>query len=489
MKEKLKELAGQTFTYGLFTIVGRFLTFILFPLYINFLPKVEYADIVILYSYIGVFNILYASALESAFFRYYDKDDINKSRLVFSHAFFSILFFGLIVSSSIFLFADSLTFILSGEIKNSADLIRLAAFVPLIDAIQFIPYGLLRMTNKAKSFVIIRFIHVIIYVTLCYIAIAVLGMGVFSVLIIQLIASLTTLAIHSKRILEYLTFSYDSKLMKSLLKYGVPTLPAALSTIFLNVADKPVVKEFAGSDAQAVYSANYRLGIPMLLFITAFDYAWRPFFLNNYQNEGSNKLFSRILTYFTLLGALIFLSFSFFIRYIVQIPFFGKGKILPDDYSGGLIIVPIILLAYWFNGMYNNFSASLHIAKKTKYLAYSIVTGTIIYFVIMFTTVPKIGYIGAAWATLVGFASNAILIYYFARKSYHIHYDWTKILIIAILTALIYFLNQFISFNFGTIADVIIKISLILSFLILLKLFGFFSKQEVEAIKKLFRKQ
>lgn len=489
MKEKLKELAGQTVTYGIFTIVGRFLTFILFPLYINFLPKSAYADIVILYSYIGVLNILYASALESAFFRYYDKDDLQQSRSVFSHSFFTILIFGLIISGTIFIFSDSLTFILSGEIKNTADLIRLAAFVPLIDAIQFIPFGLLRMTNKARSFVIIRFIHVIIFVTLSYIAIAVLGMGVFAVLGIQLIASLITLAIHSRRIIENLTFTYDSKLMKLLLKYGVPTLPAALSTIFLNVADKPVVKEFAGSDAQAVYSANYRLGIPMLLFITAFDYAWRPFFLNNYKNEGSNDLFSKILTYFTLMGALIFLSFSFFVKYIVQTPFIGKGKLLPDDYSGGMVIIPIILLAYWFNGMYNNFSASLHIAKKTKYLAYSIVTGTLIYFAIMFLTVPVYGYIGAAWATLAGFATNAILIYYFAHKSYHIQYDWIKISIIAILTTLIYFVNHTFSFNFGTLADIFFKISLLVMFLLLLRLFGFFTKQEIAAIKKLFRRK
>lgn len=489
MKTKLKELAGQTVTYGIFNIVGRFLTFILFPLYINYLPKSEYADIVILYSYIGMLNVFYGTVLESSFFRYYDKNDLNKSRSVFTHAFISILIFGLFVSIIIFAFSDKLTFILSGEIENSADLIRLAAFVPLIDALQFIPFGLLRMTNKARSFVMIRFVHVIVYVTLSYFAIAVLGMGVKSVLIIQLIASLTTLAIHAKRINENIVFKFDSKLMNTMLKYGLPTLPAALSTIFLNVADKPIVKEYAGSDAQAVYSANYRLGIPMLLFITAFDYAWRPFFLNNYQNEDSNNLFSKILTYFTLIGAMIFLSFTFFVKYLVQTPFFGKGKILPDDYSGGLVIIPIILLAYWFNGMYNNFSASLHIAKKTKYLAYSIVTGTIVYFAVMFVAVPKIGYIGAAWATLAGFATNAVLIYYFARKSYEIKYDWAKISIIAGLTAVIYFADVILNLKFGTMADVVTKISLLLSFLIMLRLFGFFTKQEIAALKRLIRRK
>lgn len=489
MRAKLKELAGQTVTYGIFNIVGRFLTFILFPLYINYLPKSEYADIVILYSYIGVLNVFYGTVLESSFFRYYDKNDLNKSRSVFTHAFFSILVFGLFVSIIIFFFADRLTIILSGEVKNSADLIRLAAFVPLIDALQFIPFGLLRMTNKAKSFVTIRFVHVIVYVTLSYYAIAVLGMGVKSVLVIQLIASLTTLIIHSKRINENIVFKYDSKLMNTMLRYGLPTLPAALSTIFLNVADKPIVKEYAGSDAQAVYSANYRLGIPMLLFITAFDYAWRPFFLNNYQNEDSISLFSKILTYFTLIGAMIFLSFSFFVKYLVQTPFFGKGKILPDDYSGGLVIIPIILLAYWFNGMYNNFSASLHIAKKTKYLAYSIVTGTIVYFAVMFIAVPIMGYIGAAWATLAGFATNAFLIYYFARKSYEIKYDWTKISIIAVLTAAIYFADYALNLNFGTITDVIAKISLLIAFLVLLRLFGFFTKQELAALKRLIRRK
>jgi O-antigen/teichoic acid export membrane protein len=489
MRAKLKELAGQTVTYGIFNIVGRFLTFILFPLYINYLPKAEYADIVILYSYIGILNVFYATALESSFFRYYDKTDIQKSRAVFTHAFIPIFIFGLVVSSIIFAFSDSLTFVLSGEIENSAELIMLASFVPLIDAIQFIPFGLLRMNNKARSFVMIRFVHVIVYVTLNYIAIAVFGMGVFAVLVIQIVASLTTLAIQSRQIIANLVFRYDSKLFSTMLKYGIPTLPAALSTIFLNVADKPIVKEFAGSDAQAVYSANYKLGIPMLLFITAFDYAWRPFFLNNYKNDGSNELFSKILTYFTLIGAAIFLSFSFFVSYLVQTPFIGGRKLLPNDYTEGLVIIPIILLAYWFNGMYNNFSASLHIAKKTKYLAYSIVSGTVVYFVALYTLVPNVGYIGAAWATLIGFATNAVLIYYFARKSYAIGYDWPKISIIAVLTAAIYFANNALNLNFGTITDVIAKISLLIAFLVLLRLFGFFTKQEIAALKRLIRRK
>jgi len=489
MREKLKELAGQTATYGLFTIVGRFLTFILFPLYINYLPKVEYADIVIIYAYIGLLNVFYGTILESSFFRYFDKNDAEKSKSVYSHAFISILIFGIIISSTIFIFAENLTFILSGEIENSADIIRLAAFVPLIDALQFIPFGLLRMTNKARSFVAIRFVHVIVYVTLTYISVAILGFGVFAVLVVQLIASLTTLAIHFRQIISNLKFKYDSKLMNTMLSYGIPTLPAALSSIMLNVADKPIVKEFAGSEAQAVYSANYKLGIPMLLFITAFDYAWRPFFLNNYQSDGANNLFSKILTYFNLIGALIFLSFSFFVEYIAQIPFIGKGKLLPDDYTAGLVIIPIILLAYWFNGMYNNFSASLHIAKKTKYLAYSIVTGTIVYFIVMFITVPTLGYIGAAWATLAGFATNAILIYYFAKKSYEIKYDWSKISVIAILTAAIYFANNTLNLNFGTMTDVITKISFIIVFLALLRMFGFFTKQEIAALKRLVRRK
>lgn len=489
MKEKLKELAGQTATYGLFNIVGRFLTFILFPLYINYLPKTEYADIVIIYAYIGFLNIFYGATLESAFFRYFDKNDKEKSRIVYSNAFISILVIGLIISTSIFIFADNLTFILSGEIENSADIIRLAAFVPLLDALQFIPFGLLRMTNRARSFVIIRFVHVIVYVTLTYFSVAVLGFGVFAVLVVQLIASLTTLTIHLKQIKANLVFNYDSKLLNTMLKYGIPTLPAALSNIMLNVADKPIVKEFAGSEAQAVYSASYKLGIPMLLFISAFDYAWRPFFLNNYKNEGAKDLFSKILTYFTLIGALIFLSFSFFVGYIAQIPFIGKGKLLPDDYTGGLVIIPIILLAYWFNGMYNNFSASLHIAKKTKYLAYSIVTGTLVYFAVMFLTVPNMGYIGAAWATLAGFVTNAILIYYFARKTYEIKYDWKNISIIALLTLVIYFVNNLFNLNFGSILDVGVKILLLLMFLTLLKLFGFFSKQELLALKKLIKRK
>ncbi|MFN3194750.1 MAG: oligosaccharide flippase family protein [Chlorobiota bacterium] len=489
MKAKLKELAGQTATYGIFNIIGRFLTFILFPLYINYLPKTEYADIVIIYVYIGLLNILYATALESSFFRFYKKDDFQYSKQVFSHSFIGILIFGSIISISIFILSDQLEFILSGEIENSADLIRIAAFVPLIDAIQFIPYGLLRMTNKAKSFIIIRFVHVIFYVSLTFIAVAVLNLGVFAVLVIQLLASLVTLAIHIPRIMKYLEFSFDSELLKKMLVYGVPTLPAAISSILLNVADKPIVKAFSGSEAQAVYSANYKLGIPMLLYITAFDYAWRPFFLNNYNEEGANKLFSKILTYFTFIGSLIFLSFSYFVRYISDIPFIGRGKLLPNDYKEGLVIIPIILLAYWFNGMYNNFSASLHIAKKTKYLAYSIVTGTAFYFAAMYILIPEIGYIGAAWATLIGFFVNAVLIYYFSNKTYKIEYEWKKIITIAILTLIGYFANDFINLEYGTMNDFISKVALLFTFLVLLKLFGFFTKEEMRALKRLIKRK
>jgi len=293
----------------------------------------------------------------------------------------------------------------------------------------------------------------------------------------------------SPEILRHLKAKIDFSLLKSMLKYGVPTLPAGLATVLLSVADKPILKQLTDAETMAVYNANYKLGIPMLLFVSAFEYAWRPFFLSHYHEENSNSMFSRIFTYFTLIGASIFLFISFFIEYIVKIPFLNNGSLLPVDYRGGMEIIPIILVAYWFFGTYNNFAAAVHIVKKTKYIAFSITTGTIFYIIAMYLFIPSFGYIAAAWATLFGYAVNALLILWFARKVYQINYEWKRIFIILLITLFTYVLgNYIISLNL-TVDNWVIYLALSALFGILLKVLGFFNEKELKLLKRLIKRK
>jgi len=447
----------------------------------------EFGDVTYIFVIIAVVNIIYGFGMDSAFFRFYEKDDTEQSNKVFTLSYFSILIISGFFSLLIIIFSAPIAPAIT-SLPNAQKIIMLAALIPFLDALMVIPFAFLRMTRQAKRFAVTRFSLVIVAVVLNVVFVVLLRWGIEGVIWAQIIANAIGGVIFLSIILSKINTGFEWKLLKDMLKFGIPTIPAMLSGMILQVGDRWILKPLTNSVEFALYSCNHKLGIPMIMLVSVFEYAWKPFYLSHYKDPDAKKLFARILTYFTMVAAVIFLLTSLFMDYLVRMPFVG-GKFINPEYWSGMGIIPIILLAFYFNGVYNNIACGFHIEKKTQYLPAAIGIGAAINVAMNFALIPVIGYWGAAWATLGAYLISAVALFVYSRKVYSIKYEWLRLIKIILLTGAIYGLAMVITSSLPLIYSFAIRIAGLILFLIIISTMGFFTKAELAKIKSLFKRK
>lgn len=474
MINKFKILAADTAIYGSFTILQRFLTFFLTPFYTNYLLQEDLGNVYYIYTILAFLNVLYSFGMENAFFRFFKE---NSPKSVFSTIFLFVIAFGAVLSSILYFLSDVI-------FTDSEQLIRMmkySALVLFFDVVTLIPFALLRMERKSKQFAGLKLLMVLIAVGLNIWLIVVNKMNGEAVFLAQAIASFIGILLIIHVIKKYFIFKIDKQLLKNLLVFGIPTVPAALSTLLLKTGDHFILPNMKSPEILAIYSTNYKLALPMMMFVTTFDYAFKPLYMNMYKDEDSKDFFARVLTYFVLLCAAIFLIISIFMPYIVTLPFFG-GKFINPIYWEGLQIIPLILGGYFFLGLFNYFAIGINITKNTKELPFAVGVAMVINIVGNFLLIPKYSYIASAWLTIIAYMISAFILYFKTQKYYKLDYDWKKIGLIILITLITYGLYTYISF--GAIYD----LTSIFVWLGLLLLTGAISKSDIKYIKELVRK-
>jgi O-antigen/teichoic acid export membrane protein len=467
MKEKLKELTKDTAIYGISTMLGRFLNFLLVPLYTNIFSPEEFGIQNILYSYIAIFNILFIYGMDSAYLKYAAFKDIGDEKENFSTPYISIL-----LSSIFFL----LVFILlnnpiSSFIELNSDrsyLIILSALIMFFDANAVIPFLKLRLERKAKLFSLLKVQNILINIGLNIYLILILKWGIESIFISNLVASVITILFVLPTILKNFKFSFHTQLFKRLLKFGLPYLPAGFAVMVVQVIDGPIMQKLTDSETVGIYRASYRLGIFMMLFVNMFQFAWQPFFLNNAKEKNAKEMFSKVLTYFTIVASSLLIVLSLFIDDIAKFKF-GEVSLIGENFWSGLYIVPVILLGYLFNGLYVVFSAGIYIEEKSIYAPIVAGLGALINVIANFLLIPYLSILGAAFATLLSYVVMAAGYYIVTQKFYHIEYDYYKLAKIALAVtfiATVYYLlllNGFINIYYKIILALIFFSYLILN--------------------------
>lgn len=474
MFDQIKQLGKETVIYGLSTIIGRFLNFILVPFYTNVLKPDQYGIVTTIYAYIAFLNIIYSYGMESAYMRYASSLEIGSKKENFSTPFISIFLTSLLFSSIIHIFSEKIANLINIPIDFSV-CIRYSAWILFFDALCIIPLSALRLEGKAMIFSTIKIVNIVVNVTLNIVLLLKFKLGVYGVFISGVASSALTFLMVLPIILKNLSFSFLKRLYIELLKFGLPYIPSGLSAIVIQVIDRPILKALTDDATVGIYQANYRLGIFMMLFVSMFDYAWRPFFLRNANNPDAKKLFSRVMTYFTLVGALLFILVSLLIEDFVKLKILGRYIIHPD-YWLGLGIVPIVLLGYLFNGIYVNLIVGIYIQKKTKYLPYITGIGAIANILGNYTLIPILGMYGSAWATLISYLIMAISLFIAVQRIYPIRYEYERIAKIGVATAL--------SFTLSYVTH--LKLTILLLFFIFLLGLRFFTKEEIKIVRKIF---
>ena len=433
----LKKLFKQTFIYGLATVLPRMLNFLLVPLYTTkgVLSSVaEYGKVSLIYSWFVIFNVILAYGMETAFFRFFHKEDDKKK---------------VVGTASVSLIITSLTFfVLAFLFKNQiaqftnikAEYISLVIWILLLDALVIIPFAWLRANEKPMKYAIIK---------ICNVAVN-LGLNIFLLLwlkgladgnpffnnfyqpnfeinyifISNLVASGLTLLLMVSFYTK-IKYTFDSVLLKKMLRYAFPVLIAGIAFSINETFDRILLERLLPENIAetqiGMYSACYKLALFMTLFATAYRLGIEPFFFSHANSENPQKNYAKILEFFVAFGAVIFLSVVVFADILKPI------IIRSEAYWEAMWIVPLILLANFCLGIYHNLSVWYKITDRTKFGAYISVFGALVTLVLNIWLIPKIGFKGSAIATLSAYGSMMLLSYYFGRKYYPIPYNLKKI--------------------------------------------------------------
>ncbi|MCP9199338.1 oligosaccharide flippase family protein [Gramella sp. GC03-9] len=429
-----KKLFQQTFIYGLATVLPRMLSFLLIPLYTGVLPREEYGEISVIFAYFVLFNVILAYGMETAFFRFYNKQE-NKNNVLntsgWSLFMSSILFFILAFFAREWL---------AGITGIDLEYINLAIWILLLDALVIIPFAWLRAAEKPMRYAIIKILNVAVNLGLnvffllflpglaensaFFEAIYVPDFEISYVFIANVIASGMTLLLMSPFYFK-LNFSFDTALWKKMLNYAFPVLIAGIAFSINEVFDRIMLDRLLppaiAREEIGAYAACYKLALFMTLFATAFRLGIEPFFFSHAEAKNAAKTYAQITNYFVVFGSIILVGVIVFIDLLKVI------LIQNDSYWEAMDIVPIILLANLFLGIYHNLSVWYKITDRTRFGGYISLVGAAFTIILNLLLIPVISYTGSAIATLAAYGSMMLLSYYYGQKYYPIPYDLKKI--------------------------------------------------------------
>lgn len=448
MRDKIKELTKDTAIYGISTIIGRFLGFLLIPFYTNVFATGEFGIQANVYAYIAFINILFIYGMDAAYMKFASTAAASEKKKIFSTAYYLLSSTTIIFGLLLYILRIPLSSLMAIP-ENYLKLFYYLIFIVALDTIAIVPFAKLRLERKAAQYTVIKFINIIINLALNFYLILKMKMGIEAIFISNLAASLFSFLALQPETFKSLSLVFDKEIMKKIIVFGIPYLPGALAATVVNVVDRPVVLAMTNESTLGIYQANYKLGIFMMLFVTMFQYAWQPFFLNNAKEKNAKEIFSKILTLFLLVTSVIWIVLTLFIDDLARIEFWHGKTIIGAKYLSGLPIVPIILLAYLFNGLYYNFQAGIYIEEKTKYFPYVTGAGALINVVVNILLIPVFGIMGAAFATLAAYMVMAAGLYFFSQKFYPINYEYGKVFKILATMTITCILYYFLYYQVG----------------------------------------
>ncbi len=501
MRKELAALSKETLIYGTSTVIGRFLNFLLVPFYVNVLHSTsEYGISSVLYTWIAFLNVIYPLGLEGAYFRYAARGeselkDNKHEGILFSGSFNLIVLVTAFLTLTLQLLAPMLAHPLFFDPKLDITpmlpmlirIIRYSSVILLFDSLTALPFADLRLEHQAKRFASIKLTSIIITLILNFVLILGFHSGVEGIFIANLIASAVQFLLLLPTIIAKWQPVLNRASLTKMLPFGLTNVPAYLGAMMVQVIDRPIVQLYLGLGAVGIYQANYRMGFIMMVFVSLFEYAWRPFFMRQHKTDDvkARLLFARILTYFLLIAGVAFLLLSFFLPYILSTPIFGR-QLLRNDYLSGMNIIPVILFAYIFQGMYTNFIAGIYIKERNKVLPLITGIGAIVNIIVNILLIPSLGIMGAALATLAAYAVMAYAIYLPSKKAYPVPYEWKRIGLLACDIGVVFALERLLVLTdivTGSIPILILRVILSIIAITSLFILGFFSEQEILFLK------
>lgn len=476
----LKKLAGQTAIYGLSSIVGRFLNYLLVPLHTGVFSTDQFGIITEMYAYVAFLVILLTYGMETAFFRFSTKESDTKEKV------YTTIIYSLASSTTLFIL---LSIIFQHDVANwlrypnNSEYVVWFAIIVGLDALSSIPLARLRQENKSFRFAFVNLSNVFVNIVLNLFFIGYClpmhqagntnflietfynpEIGVGYVFIANLAASVFKFLLLLPEMLKA-RYGFDKAVLKEMLIYSMPLLIAGLAGIINETLDRIMLKrilfdslgEKGTMSIIGIYGANYKVSIIITLFIQAFRYAAEPFFFAQAKEKDPHKTYAKVMNYFVIVCATIFLGVMLYIDIL-------KYFIPNQAYWVGLNVVPILLLANVFLGIYYNQSVWFKLTDKTRYGALLAIFGAVITVSVNYIFIPEYNYIASAWATLACYGSMMVASYFLGQHFYPVPYNLGKIFGYIMAAVSLYFISTKIP-DYGELVHYSLNSLLMLLFL------------------------
>ena len=492
----IKKLAGQTMWYGLSSIAARFIGYLLTPYLTLTLTETAYGENSIVYAFIPFLNVIVTHGMETAYFRFGSKE--NEEKIYHTSSLSMILVSGIVITSLLF-FGDNIANLL--QISLHPQYISLMAWVVGLDALTTIPFSRLRLEEKPKRYAFIKIGGILINIVATYALISVLpsyaianpgsfianwyveGYEVGYILIANIIQNVFVMLLLQKEI-RSLRFSIDFKLWGQMLAYALPLILVGFGGMINETLDRIMLGWWApGGSSEAnkalvgVYSACYKLAILITISIQAFRMGAEPFFFKQAQTDNAPKTYARVMKFFVISLCIMFLVVVLYLD-------IWKEFIRKPSMYVGLKVVPILLIANMFLGVYYNLSIWYKLSNKTMAGAWITLLGAAITILINYFFIPYFGYMASAWATFFCYGTMMVVSYKWGQKVYRIPYATKKLIAYFVIALIIYGLHFLLLLISNNKAFNYLFASLLLAGFVL-----FISKIEKKELKSIFNKQ
>ncbi|HEV7381357.1 MAG TPA: polysaccharide biosynthesis C-terminal domain-containing protein [Dyadobacter sp.] len=439
----LKKLAGDTALYGVSTMLGRLLNYLLVPLHTSlFLPS-ELAVQVQLFSFAGIALVIYTFGMETAFFRYASAESDKKK--YYNVILSAVMLVSVAISTVVFAFSDAIAAII--EYPENGNLVRWFALIMATDAIVSIPFARLRLEKKALKFVTIRVSNILINIGLnlfflvfcrdifngAYLSALKPAIDTFYdpahavdyIVLANVIANLLFIPMLWREFADF-RFIFNRTLFRPVWVYAFPIMVMNLAAVTNMLFDRLFLQYLlpenfypgrTTKDAIGIYGQCVKLSVFMNLAIQAFKYAAEPFFFSKGEDKSAPPVFAQIMKWFIIVCVIMWVGICLNLDLLAEV--FLKKKIFQE----GLPAVPWLLSAFLFLGIYYNLAAWFKLTNKTQYGTYLTLTGAAVVIVLNVVLVPLIGYLGCAIAFATSSFVMMALCYYYGQKYYPVPYD------------------------------------------------------------------
>ena len=436
----LKSLAKETAIYGVSSIVGRFLNYLLVPVYTIALPASSggYGVVTNIYAWVALILVLLTCGMETGFFRFANKGQDDPMR-VYSTTLLSVSIGSLVFVALGLLFLEPIAGWL--EYGEHPWYIGMMMIVVAMDAIQSIPFAYLRYKKRPIKFAALKLLFIFLNIALNLFYYVILeGNDVGYAFLFNLVCTSVVMVCMIPELRGF-TYVLDRELLKRMLRYSLPLVILGVAGILNQVADKIIFPFVYPDEAEAtiqlgIYGAASKIAMIMAMFTQAFRFAYEPFVFGKSKEKDSREMYAQAMKFFIIFTLLAFLAVMFYLDIL--------RHIIGRDYWDGLRVVPIVMAAEIFMGIYFNLSFWYKLIDETRWGAYFSLTGCTILILMNIFLIPKYGYIACAWAGFTGYGVAMLLSYFVGQKKYPIQYDLKAIGMYVLLAAVLYLAAEYV---------------------------------------------